>query len=163
MSARALAFALGLALSASAVGCGHTETHVAMLRAASPPVAHEVEIYLAQQPLPMRRFSEVALVQAVGFGDEAETEAVIEALRKRAGQTGCDAVTRVYVDVGYARAHAAGVCVRWLGPPVAGAPRASGALPVAGPKGSLLGPTAVPKSPTPRPEPLPSQGGAGGN
>lgn len=163
MMARAVAFALGLAMSASVAACGHTETHVAMLRAASPPVAHDVELYLAQQPLPSRSFSEVALVQAIGFGEEADTEAVIAALRKRAGQTGCDAVTRVYVDVGYARAHAAGVCVRWVGPPVGGGTRASEPPRVAPPKGGLLGPTAVPRSPTPRPEPLPSQGGAGGN
>jgi hypothetical protein len=95
-------------------GCGHTETHVAMLRAYEPPTGRPVELYMADQPTPARPFYEIAMVQAVGFGNEAHPEDVAKALTDRAGKLGCDAVLRTFVDQGYSRANAVGVCVKWL-------------------------------------------------
>jgi hypothetical protein len=96
-------------------GCGHTETHAAMLRAPQPQTGHAVELYLADQQVPVRPYYEIALVQAVGFGSDANPEDVTKALTNKAGVLGCDAVVRVFIDVGYSRANAAGVCVRYLG------------------------------------------------
>ncbi len=109
---RALVLASTLALAA----CGHTETHVAMLRAPQPPTGHAVELYVADQQAPTRPYYEIGLVQAIGFGSDATPEEVTKALTARAGAMGCDAVVRTFIDLGYSRAHAAGVCVKFLAP-----------------------------------------------
>ena len=134
-----------------AAACGHTETHSAMLRAPQPATGRPVELYLADQAAPTRPYYELALVQAVGFGNEANPESVARALTDKAATLGCDAVVRTFVDVGYSRAHAAGVCVKYLGPGDAAPPVA---LPP--PPGPNPPPPPVRPAPTPRLEPLPS-------
>jgi hypothetical protein len=142
-----------VALASLATGCGHTETHAAMLRAPQPPTARSVELYLADQAVPTRPFYDIAIVQAIGFGSDATPEDVTHGLTDKAAALGCDAVVRVFIDVGYARAHAAGVCVKYLGeaPP--------GSEPV--PMPVLPNPPKRPQPPSrpppaPRLEPLPS-------
>jgi hypothetical protein len=147
-----LAFAaLAAIATTSIVGCGHTETHAAMLRAPQPRGAHPVELYVADQTPPTRPFYDIAIVQAVGFGNDANPEDVTRALSEKAAALGCDAVVRVFIDVGYSRAHAAGVCVKYLaeGPP--------GPAPVL-PPAPAKNPTPPPIRPAPSPkiEPLPS-------
>jgi hypothetical protein len=90
-----------------------------MLRAPQPPTGHTVELYVVDQPPPTRAYYEIALVQAVGYGTDATPEEVTKALTARAATIGCDAVVRTFIDLGYSRAHAAGVCVKFLepGPP----------------------------------------------
>lgn len=154
MSRAPQTFALSLSLAAvGATACGHTETHQAMLRSAEAPTGKATELYLADQAAPERPFYEIALVQAVGFGDEAHPEEVARALTARAASLGCDAVVRAHIDVGYTRAHAAGVCVKWLGPgpaaPTPVLPPSRGAPPVR-------------QGPAPRLEPLPSTAPGGG-
>ncbi|MBN9159717.1 MAG: hypothetical protein J0I07_02040 [Myxococcales bacterium] len=141
-----------------AAGCGHTETHQAMLRAPEQPTGRTVELYIAEQPLPARPFYEIALVQAVGFGNEAHPEDVARALTEKAGRLGCDAVLRTFIDQGYSRAHATVFCVKWLGPgPAAPSP----VLPPD--RGANPSPPKVRPAPAPRIEPLPSAGpGQGG-
>jgi hypothetical protein len=148
---------LAAVLAIATSGCGHTETHQAMLRPAEPPTGRPVELYLADQPMPARPFYEVALVEAIGFGSDAHPEDVARALEQKASRIGCDAVVRTFIDQGYARARAAGVCVKWLGP---GAPAAPAELP----RGAApRAPPEVRPTPAPRMEPLPSAGpGAGG-
>lgn len=144
---RALALVLPLL-----VACGHTEARQAMLRSAEAPTGRPVELYLAEQPLPARPFYEIALVQATGFGSEAHPEDLVRALTDRAGALGCDAVVRAFIDQGYSRSNATGVCVKWLAPgPVAAAP----VLPP-----DLTGgkPPPIRPAPLPRIEPLPSAG-----
>lgn len=136
-------------------GCGHTETHVAMLRAPQPRTAHAVELYLAEQPVPARPFYDVAIVQAIGFGTDATPEEVTRGLLDKAATLGCDAVVRVFIDVGYSRAHAAGVCVKYLGEAPAGTPPVPmPVLPPAPPKNPP--PPPMRPAPMPRLEPLPS-------
>ncbi len=142
-------FAVGLA------GCGHIETHVAMLRAPQPRTTHAVELYLADQAVPARPFYDIAIVQSVGFGTEATPEEVTHGLTEKAEALGCDAVVRVFIDVGYSRAHAAGVCVKYLGDAPEGAPAApTPVLPAAPPKKPP--PPTMRPAPMPRLEPLPS-------
>jgi hypothetical protein len=144
--------ALGLGLLvATAAGCGHTETHAALLRAPQPPSGKAVELYVADQALPARPFYDVALVQAVGFGTEANPEDVARALTVKAAALGCDAVVRVSIDLGYTRAHGAGVCVKYLAD---GPPGPAPVLPAA--PGKNPPPPALRSSPSPRTEPLPS-------
>jgi hypothetical protein len=138
-------------LALGAAACGHTEMHAAVLRAPQPPTGRPVELYLAEQPLPTRPYYEIAIVQAVGFGSDASPERVAHALTDKAATLGCDAVVRTYIDVGYSRAHAAGVCVRYLGPGVIGPPPV---LPPAPPPNPA--PPSMRPAPVPRVEPLPS-------
>lgn len=150
MSQLAKLAALGL-VTLGVVGCGHSETHIAMLRAPQPSTGHAVELYLVDQATPARPFFDIAIVQAIGFGTEATPEAVARALTDKAATLGCDAVVRASIDVGYSRAHAAGVCVKYLadGPP--------GPPPVLPPgPGKNPTPPASRSAPTPRIEPLPS-------
>jgi hypothetical protein len=145
--------ACSVVLAMGAAGCGHTETHQAMLRAPEAPTGRPVELYMADQPTPTRPFYEIALVQAIGFGSESHPEDVVKALTEKAARLGCDAVLRTFIDQGYSRSHAAGVCVKWLGPgPAASAP----VLPPSA--GANPPPPPVRPAPAPRLEGLPSSG-----
>jgi len=144
----------GLAL----VGCGHTETHQAMLRNAQVPTGRTVELYLADRPTPDRAFYEIAIVQAIGFGSDAHPEDVARALTTKAGTLGCDAVVRAHIDVGYSRAHAAGVCVKWLTP---GPSEPGSVLPPD--RGKNPSPPPIRQAPAPKIEPLPSAPPGSGN
>lgn len=138
----------------TAIGCGHVETHQALLRAPQPPTGKRVELYMSDQGAPARAFYEIALIQAIGYGNRAHPEDLADALSDKAAKLGCDAILRTVIDQGYTRAHASGVCVRWLGPP-------SGANPSSVlPPDRTPGPVPVPSAPTPMPrlEPLPSAG-----
>jgi hypothetical protein len=92
--------------------CGHVDTHELLLRAPAAPSAEPVQVYFLGR-VPERAFYEVALLQAVGYGDDENLEAVVRALTERAAQIGCNALVRVHVDQGWSRMHAFGVCVRW--------------------------------------------------
>lgn len=133
------AFAL-LALAA----CGHTEMHEVLLRQPPGPTGRPVEIYMATQS-PPRPFYEIAILQAIGDGGDATLEDVVQGLTHRGQQLGCDAIVRIQIDVGYARAHATGVCVKYMD----AAPGAPAPLPAEPP-----GPPPVQKS-----EPAPTQDG----
>lgn len=147
--------AVGL-LALAGAGCGHSETHVAMLRAPQPRTGHAVELYLVDQATPARPFFDIAIVQAIGFGTDATPESVAHALTEKAGALGCDAVVRASIDVGYSRAHAAGVCVKYLGEGPAGPPPVLPPAPGANPAPPPMRP-----APSPRIEPLPSSGNLG--
>lgn len=118
------------------VACGHTETHEALFRAPEPPSGHTVEIYMSDQPIPARPYYEIALVQAIGFGSESHPEDIAQALSEKAGKLGCDAVVRTFLDQGFSRSNASGVCVKWVGAP---------------PPGSVPGGTTLKPSPPPDP------------
>ena len=111
-------------------GCGYTETHEVALRQPGPPTGHPVEVYMYGQ-VPPRPFYEVALLQVVGHGADANLEDVVKALTTRASAFGCDAVVRIQIDQGYSLAHGFGVCVRWtpMPPAPAPAPQPEGAPP----------------------------------
>ena len=105
--------AIAFAIATSA--CGHLETHDVLLRAPtarSDVAPRDVEIYFEGR-WPERAFYEVALIQIVGFGTNANPEDVTQAMAARGRPLGCDAVVRVRVDQGYARANGFGVCVRY--------------------------------------------------
>jgi hypothetical protein len=153
---RSFALAVGCLLLATA--CGHVETHEAMLRPAQPRTVKQVELYMADQPLPARPFYEIAIVQAVGFGNKSGPEDLAEALSARAGSLGCDAVVRTNIDLGYSRGHAAGVCVKFM----ADGPAARSPVFPQRPTG-VQTPPGVPAPLAPRWEPLPSSSpGQGG-
>jgi hypothetical protein len=151
MTTRAVASTLFLGASLALAGCGHSETHAAMLRAPQPRTSRAVELYVVDQAPPARPFFDVAIVQAIGFGTEANPEDVTQALSQKAAALGCDAVVRVFIDVGYSRAHAAGVCVKFL---TDGPPGPAPIFPPAPEKNPT--PPSMRPAPAPRLEPLPS-------
>lgn len=98
-----------------AAGCGHTDVYTAQLRTGNAPARDRADLYVGDQAAP-KPFYEVALVQVVGFGNEANMESVSRALAARGGALGCDALVKVSIDTGSALAHGYGVCVRYLTP-----------------------------------------------
>jgi hypothetical protein len=122
-------------------GCGYTEMHDVVLRGTGGPTGRPVELYMMSQQ-PPRPFYEVALVQVIGHGSDANLEDLMKAVVKRGGELGCDAVVRVQFDQGYSMAHAFGVCVKWAAPPATAPPPA-------------------PPAPAPAPEPSPEPNGTG--
>jgi hypothetical protein len=84
-----------------------------LLRAPASAHRGDVELYLWGQT-PARKFYEMGFVQATGFGGDDNVDTTVRELSRRAGELGCEALVKVTVDAGYSRAHAVGVCVRFL-------------------------------------------------
>lgn len=128
------------------IGCGSTEVHQVFLRQPSMIENREIEVYVAGAP-PKRAYYDIALVQAIGHGSDADVEHVTHALANRAGRLGCDALVRVHVEIGYGRAHGTGVCVVWAKGVIATpAPQSPAPTPTAAPPSSLPEPIAAPSS-----------------
>lgn len=136
-------------------GCGTVEAHSAMLKRPTTPSAEgRVEIYLDSQEIG-RPVEELGFVQAFGSGSMANPEDVVHALADRGAELGCDAIVRTTIDVGYTRAHAAGVCVKLVGPAPDPRTRAPYVRPALSPSPPPNRPPAPP-GPQPRMESLPS-------
>jgi hypothetical protein len=131
-------------------GCGSVEVHQVFLRRPSMIENREVEVYVAGSP-PKHLYYDIAIVQAIASGSDADVEHVTHALANRAGRLGCDALVRVHVELGYGRAHGTGVCVVWA--KAVAAPIAPTPLPT---------PIAAPTSSTPEPTPPPPTDENGG-
>ena len=119
---KALHLLAGLLLPIVLTACGFSEIHEVALRAPEPPSGHTVEIYMGTQA-PPRPFYEVALLQVVGHGSEANLADLVKALTTRAALRGCDAVLRVQIDQGYGLAHAFAVCAKWISPAAPSPPK----------------------------------------
>lgn len=134
--------------------CGETKTHHVVTGPPGPPYYGGVTVVLEGQPLPPT-FVEVAIVQAVGRGDHADLEHVIQGLRWEAGRLGCDVVIHVRIDQGGATASANGIAGRTWGSPPPSAPIAAPApafAPTAAP--ATAGPvSAMPAAGDPLPPP----------
>jgi hypothetical protein len=121
----ALALVAFVAIAAFA-GCGTLQTHHVLTGPPAPPRGG-VRIFLQGQPSPTG-VQEVAIVQAVGTGEYARLERVVEGLQSEAGQLGCFAVVNVKIDQGSSTASGTGTCVREAAgpapppPPVRAAP-----------------------------------------
>ena len=105
---KTLLLTLSVALFA---GCGWTTTHVVMTGTAGAPYQGEVRIVLESAPVPTG-LEEVAIVQAVGRGMEADLEHILAGLKDQARTLGCDTVVRVHIDQGNGTASASGVAAR---------------------------------------------------
>ncbi len=106
--------ALGLAALAAfaGAGCGG-----AAPSAPRPPRPPEAEAALYVETTPQRAYREVGLVQAIGSGITTSETHVLKALRREGKRLGCDAIVNVKVAAGETKAHAIGVCVRWVESP----------------------------------------------
>ena len=99
-------------LSLFSVGCGSTEVHQVFLRHPSLNSRRDIVVYVTGAP-PHRAYYEIAILQAVGHGSDADVEDVTHAIANRGARLGCDAVIRLHVELGATRAHASAVCVNW--------------------------------------------------
>lgn len=107
-AAFARALATGVALAAA--GCGRAGG-----AAATPPPAPRAALYIGATPA--RPYREVGLVQALGTGIRTSKEDVLRSLRWEGRRMGCDAIVNVSVQAAATKAHAVGVCVRWVEAP----------------------------------------------
>lgn len=109
-----ISLAAAVIVAATLVGCGHTESYVALLRPEAPS-ERRVEVYV--DAIPKRPFTDAAILQTIGYGNRANAEELVKAMLVEASRVGCDAVVRVQFDYGATSAHATGVCVRYTAPP----------------------------------------------
>jgi hypothetical protein len=68
-----------------------------------------VRVLMEAEPVP-EGFREIALVQAITHGREANLEHIIAGLRSRSALLGCTAIVRVHIDQGSESASGNGVC-----------------------------------------------------
>jgi hypothetical protein len=93
-------------------GCGSIEVHQIFIRQPSMIEHRDIEVYVTGAP-PHRPYYDIALIQAIGSGSDADVDHVTHAIANRAARLGCDAVVRLHVELGATRAHASAVCVHW--------------------------------------------------
>jgi hypothetical protein len=91
-----------------ALACGSLEQHRVITGTPRAQQAGEVRVLMDSAPLPPG-FAEVALVQAVGTGQQVGDAALLSGLKAQAQQLGCNAVVRVHIDHGQQKAAAIGV------------------------------------------------------
>ena len=107
-----------------ALGCGHVDLHEVVLRNVQSASSHAIEVYMAGQKLP-RPIDEIAMIQGIGYGTDAEPEDVIRAMANRASTLGCDALVGTRIDQGATACAGFGVCAKWAkivveAPPIVG-------------------------------------------
>lgn len=91
--------------------CGTTETHHVVTGSVGAPHGGAVQILMGDEA-PPPGLSEVALLQAIGRGTEADLEHVIGGLQEKARELGCTVVAKVKIDQGSSTASGTGVCLR---------------------------------------------------
>ncbi len=113
MNERFRRLAIGCSVGAlfGLASCGSTTTHHVLTGNPSAPRSGNVRIVMESAEVPSG-IEEVAIVQAVGQGTEADLEHVIEGLKEEARALGCDVVVRVRIDQGSGTAAASGVAGR---------------------------------------------------
>jgi len=90
------------------LACDYTEAHDMLIRGGAEQSGRPVSLYFVGDS-PHRPFHEIAMLEVIGHGADADTERVENALRLRGEEFGCDAVVRVHVDQDFATARGAGV------------------------------------------------------
>jgi hypothetical protein len=109
---RRLAILCGVgAVLVAVASCGSTTTHHVLTGKPSHARGGDVRVVMESAEVPAG-IDEVAIVQAVGQGTEADLEHVIEGLKEEARALGCDVVVRVRIDQGSSTAAASGVAGR---------------------------------------------------
>lgn len=143
MSAKPLRLALVALLLAA---CGSTTTFRMVIGPAGPAHRRDVQVFLTSMPLPSD-YVEVAVVEAIGRGDQADVAHVMEGLRVEAATLGCDAVIHAQVDQGSTLVVGTAVAVRWrtgVPPPDV---RAATRAPWSAPTSVSTAPTRAPPTP----------------
>lgn len=99
-----------VAIAASTAACGSLTLHRVMTGNAQQPIdPYAVRVLLADAAVPPS-FQEVAIVEAIGRGTDADLEHVVAGLRQEAAALGCTYVVHVRIDQGSGTATGTGTC-----------------------------------------------------
>lgn len=96
--------------AALTLGCGQTVVHRWMLAAPQRPTNAPVRVFSSRGATPPSH--EIALIEAVGTGNQAEGDLVLNALQREAMSLGCNGVVRVELAQGESTVVATGVAVQ---------------------------------------------------
>lgn len=100
---------LGLALLSVLPACGRLKNHHVLTgKPHAPLLSGQVRIVMEGAPAP-EGFEEVAILQTVGSGRKAALGPLVEGMKKKALELGCNAIIRIRVDQGVQHATAVGV------------------------------------------------------
>ena len=102
---------LVVASTLALAGCSRVITSRVLTGPPGPPYGGPGAVIMETAP-PPANFVEVAILQAIGYGWNANLARVVESLQTQAAGLGCDAVIRVHIDQGSSQASGTGVCVR---------------------------------------------------
>jgi hypothetical protein len=91
--------------------CGVTESHHVLTGSVGAPRTGDVQILMGDEA-PPPGLTEVALLQTIGRGTDADLEHVIGGLKERARELGCVVVAKVKIEQGSSTASGTGVCLR---------------------------------------------------
>lgn len=143
-------------IALAALGCGSTSTYHVVTGTVGRPSRNDPRVFLAGATLPSN-YDEVAIVQAIGRGNQADIDHVFEGLRAEAASLGCDAVIGARSDHGDTQASGTGVAVRWIaGPPPQTVTRgASAPPPWTSEPAAVIAPWAIAQPPPASPPPAP--------
>jgi hypothetical protein len=100
---------VAVALALPLVACGNTVLSRVLTGEPRAPSGAHVRVALESAPAP-RAFTEIAIVQARGYGTHADLEHVVTALQGECARLGGDALVRVRVDQGAQSSNGVGVC-----------------------------------------------------
>lgn len=135
---------IGAAVLVLMTACSQVRTHHVVTGTPGPPTAGPVTTVMQGSPVPFA-YREIAIVQAVGTGGDADLEHVVRGLQKDAAALGADAVINVRIDQGSGQASGTGIAVRRVaGPPPAPPPP---------PRAPAVAPAPAAKPPAPAPAP----------
>ena len=105
---------LPFALAALLVGvgaCGTTELHHVVTGSVGPPRSGNVRFLMGDEPVPPE-LHEVAVLQVLGTGSNANRQRVLEGLEVDARALGCTVVAMIQIDRGVSVASGTAVCLR---------------------------------------------------
>src|SRR5262249_37784434 len=99
-------------LAASLGACSYTTTSHVVTGTPGPARGGEIRIVMSGVEAPAG-FAEVAILQAVGVGGNADLPHLVRGLKAEAAALGCDVVINVKIDQGATAASATGVAGRF--------------------------------------------------
>jgi hypothetical protein len=108
---------VALLLAAPLLGaCGNVQMYRYPLGAVSTAYGGRPTVSFEGSELLNAPMQELAMVEAVGSGTNADTESVVNALIFMGQTFGASAIVKVRVDCGFGQCHGYGVAVRYLAP-----------------------------------------------
>ncbi|MGZ3422091.1 MAG: hypothetical protein ACXVEE_29745 [Polyangiales bacterium] len=107
-----LLLSFALLASLSTIACGRVDTYRYALSRPTGVVSSSPPAVFLEGQTPQGGMEELAMVEAVGYGNKSDMGNVVRALQDEAARWGANAVVRVRVDCGYSTCHGWGVAVK---------------------------------------------------
>jgi hypothetical protein len=103
---------LAIALSTISIACGRVDTYRYALSRPTGVVSTSPPAVYMEGQTPQGGMQELAMVEAVGYGNKSDMGNVVRALQDEGARWGANAIVRVRVDCGYSTCHGWGVAVK---------------------------------------------------